>query len=845
MYRPFFSFVAAVCVLHASHVAAQTLISTPTTYDGVHAGLTGTLSVNGGATPTLFLQNGATLTAGLTSLTIGNTQSGALNISGGSTLTNSGRSYIGLESMASGTATISGANTQWVITNELDVGVSGTGTLNIQNGGKVTSDDSYLGFLENAHGTAMISGANSQWTLNNLDVGYFGTGTLNIQDGGNVTNISSNIGRGLGSGIINVNGENSRLTTYWLTLGEAGSGTLNIQNGGKVTGGFGYLGEEASSQWRSYGEATVSGENSQWSLTNVLVVGGSGTGKLVIQDGATVSSMSGYIAKDFNLYGGSTGTVTVNGPNSRWTVSSGLYVGEYGAGTLNVENDGVVTVGGGLTVGNNASQGRMNVSDGGRVTSDYGWISYNLNSSGTATISGTGSQWTLTSGLTVGFGYNSHATLNVLDGGQVTSPYANVGYFPNSTGTVTVSGAGSGMTADLSVGVLGTGTFNIQSGGTAMSSVGYIGSNAGGIGTATIGGVDSLWTVNTDFYIGGDEFDAGGTGSLTITGGGRVDVAGLTKLWAGHGSITVGPGGTLATGRLEGDMTNNGSVVIGGTNSASTYADAMSGIGALHKIGTGVLILSGNNSYLGGTFVDAGILEFGDSTPTGPIQVADGGTIRATSGSLYINGLIENNGTVEGTVSLEDGAYGKGSGMFEHLELNDGATFSPGNSPGTANDAATTWNGGTYAWEINALSGFGGSAGQDPGWDLWHTGILGIGGPFLISINSLTSGNVAGALANWNPNIDQDWLIATSTNNAFASLSNLSLTTSAFTAFNSLGGGIFSLLSGGGGTELHLHYTAVPEPSSIALGTLLALGLGWRQRRKARAKSTVDVASIR
>ncbi|MCX6051067.1 MAG: autotransporter-associated beta strand repeat-containing protein [Campylobacterales bacterium] len=59
---------------------------------------------------------------------------------------------------------------------------------------------------------------------------------------------------------------------------------------------------------------------------------------------------------------------------------------------------------------------------------------------------------------------------------------------------------------------------------------------------------------------------------------------------------------------LQGNITNN-SIVEFAQASNATYANIMSGTGALNKSGVGVLTLSGANIYSGGTTVNGGTLK--------------------------------------------------------------------------------------------------------------------------------------------------------------------------------------------------------------------------------------------
>ena len=61
---------------------------------------------------------------------------------------------------------------------------------------------------------------------------------------------------------------------------------------------------------------------------------------------------------------------------------------------------------------------------------------------------------------------------------------------------------------------------------------------------------------------------------------------------------------------------------------------------------------------------------------------------------------------------------------------------------------------------------------------------------------------------------------------------------------SSIGQGTFKVLSGdfGQGNGLYIYYSAVPEPGSMLLGTLAALGAGWYGRRRNRQKADADAA---
>lgn len=109
------------------------------------------------------------------------------------------------------------------------------------------------------------------------------------------------------------------------------------------------------------GAITVDGAGSNWTNTFNLFVGEAGDGSLTINNGGTVSNMTGFIG----YVSGVTGTVTVDGAGSSWINSSSIKVGNSGDGTLTISNGGAVIVDSGngtISVANfGASTGTLNI----------------------------------------------------------------------------------------------------------------------------------------------------------------------------------------------------------------------------------------------------------------------------------------------------------------------------------------------------------------------------------------------------------------------------------------------------------------------------------------------------
>ena len=104
------------------------------------------------------------------------------------------------------------------------------------------------------------------------------------------------------------------------------------------------------------------------------------------------------------------------------------------------------------------------------------------------------------SSTTPKIGITGVGTLAVDGGSQLSSGLSYLGYNAGSTGTATITGAGSKWTnsSELKVGYDGSGSLRVEAGGEVSNSGGYLGYRAGSTGTATITGAGSKWTNSSD-----------------------------------------------------------------------------------------------------------------------------------------------------------------------------------------------------------------------------------------------------------------------------------------------------------------------------------------------------------
>jgi T5SS/PEP-CTERM-associated repeat protein/autotransporter-associated beta strand protein len=124
---------------------------------------------------------------------VGSSGMGILNVKeGGQVTSNTYTTYVGYNPTSNGTIAVNGIGSVWT-NNNLVVGYYGNGTLNIEAGGQVISNYNSVGTQPGAVGTVTVTGAGSKWInnfTNDLQVGVSGSGTLNIESGGLVMTLS-------------------------------------------------------------------------------------------------------------------------------------------------------------------------------------------------------------------------------------------------------------------------------------------------------------------------------------------------------------------------------------------------------------------------------------------------------------------------------------------------------------------------------------------------------------------------------------------------------------------------------------------------------------------------------
>lgn len=585
-------------------------------------------------------------------LYVGNVGTGTLDIQNGGTVTNN-TGFIGFN--AQGTVTVSGTDgsgnaSTWTNNGDLVVGQDGNGTLIIQTGGKVSNADGYVGAGAGSQSDVTVSGHDgsghaSTWTsTGTLYVGDSGTGTLNILDGGVANSALASIGNSSGGvGSVTVSGRdiNGNASTWNNTnqiyIGSAGTGTLDILNGGLVNSGQGVVGSESGSE----GTVTVSGRDangnaSAWNAANNIYVGFSGSGTLNVADGAAVatSGAGGAAASIYIGYmNGSTGTVNVSsstGDVSSLTATDSINVGRFGAGTMTVDKGGFVSVGRDVNIAygptssgalhlNGDATGRGIVETGSVIKGigstaildlNGGILRANrdetnfLNGFTTLTVAA-GGAWFDTNAHDIGIGTNfsGSSTFNKLGLGQLTLTGDSSGFGGASTvsaGTLAVNGVlGGTMLVDTAGRLAGTGQVGVTT-NTGVVAPGY--GNA--MGTLTIQG-------------------------NYISTGGRLEIA------------TVLGDDSSQTSRLAVNGTTSGTTQVDVINRGGLGAQTVEGIKIIDVTGAsnGTFVLNGNYVFQGAPAVIAGAYAY---------RLYQGGVSTPTDGDWYLRSALNDPGGPSG-----------------------------------------------------------------------------------------------------------------------------------------------------------------------------------------------------
>ena len=522
---------------------------------------------------------------------IGDGAAGSVTASGSAAI-EARSTTVGYGAEGSGTLVLTGDGTTLDNSLGLHVGHIGDGELRILDGARASAGLIELGSQDGSFGRLIVSGEGSRLeaapdAASRADVWIgrsYGSGEMTVELGGVVRTGLSYVD----TGSVTVDGSGSLWETHFLDLMDDDS-SLTVTNGGRVQATSFLVGDSGSASARVDGAASrldvdtdilVGAETGSDGLLTLsggaaLVAGGfvsigeGGSGILVVESGATLTSDSGYLGFERQ----SNGTAMINGEGSRW--DSTLFVlGTYDdtQGTLVVSNGGVASAG---------EDGEFQ-------------LGYTENASGTIVIGAASGEEALGAGLIEGarlvFGEGSgHLVFNhtgLPDGEDLrfAPDLTGAGTILHENGVTYLDGDGSafsGMTSVTggrlmvmnglggSVGVGGGGflggTSTIGSGTGSMVTIGAGGTLGPGdpVGTLTIDG-DLVFETGSAFEVGlrtGQPSDALAVTGTVDAAGGRVSVVTLDE------ETSYADGGTYRILDTQGGFVSE----FGGVDSQSAF----------------------------------------------------------------------------------------------------------------------------------------------------------------------------------------------------------------------------------------------------------------------------------
>ena len=619
-------------------IANQTIASLA---DGSGGGGTVTSSATGTVTLTLAPSAGTTSFSGV----IQNGSGGlALALAGtGTQILAGSNTYSGATTISGGTLQVGSGGSAGSIGSTS--GVSNSGVLAFDNSGSATfaSAVSGTGSLVQMTGDLILTGSNTYSGATTIS-----GGTLQVGNGSTAGSISGS-GNFSNSGVLAF--DNSGSTTFASAV--SGTGSL-VQ----MTGDLVLTGSNTYS-----GATTISG--------GTLQVGSGGSAGSI---GSTSGvSNSGVLA--FDNSGSTTFASAVSGTGSLVQMTGNLVL--TGSNTYS----GATTISGGtLQVGSGGSAGSIS---GSGNFSNSGVLEFDNQGANTfaSAVSGTGSLVQMTGNLIL-TGSNTYRGATTISGGTLqvgngstAGSISGSGNFSNSgvlefdnqganTFASAVSGTGSlvQMTGDLiltggntyrGATTISGGTLQVGSGGSAgsISGSGNV-SNSGvlefdnqGANTfaSAVSGTGSLVQMTGNLILTGANAYSGGS---TLSGG-TLQVGNTLALGSTAASLTVNSpaeldlhGFNVAVGQLSGsgliDNRSAGSAAtlalapLPGTTTFSGTIEDGSGTVALLVSGSGMQVLTGVDTYGGGTTVSSGTLDFAnpDAMPsTGLLDIQSGGWV--------------------------------------------------------------------------------------------------------------------------------------------------------------------------------------------------------------------------
>ncbi len=668
-------------------------------------------------------------------LTVGNQGNGTLTVANGAVVAGN-NTVLGGMATGTGNVTITGANSTLNLAQTIEVGGLGNGSLTIANGGSVADLTGYVG---GQNGVVNISDTSSQWnTTGNIVLANSSGDHGTITQAGGTVNIGGALVFGAGNGTYNLQGGTLQIGGNNGIQSGSGQAAFNWAGGIlQVTGADLTTSLNATLVNATTSTINTNGFNATWSgvLTGNGNLTKAGNGTLTLAGNNTyggdtlINNGTIMVPSTGNIAGGNIAIGQGAGMNGALTVEGGvvqpgnILVGDAGNGTLTIANGGFVNATGNVVLGNQTgSQGTLAINSGGML--QVGGQNGLAVGSGTASISLDGGilQAPAPPNNTFGGGF--------FFGGGITF-FTSIDGLPlgSGSGSVAPDTASNDLTVSANMTLNNTNSMPniIDTNGSNITLSGVIGGNGSlekiSNGTLTLS-ANNTYTGDTIVLGGTLTEDANGSiaaaSNLIVDGSNATIDLGSNRSMT-FASVTLANGGTIA-GMGHGNLTS-GNLVFNGTATgdsiltSSSDFQLMNGTAtailagdniAVIKTGSGVVTLTNNNTYTGGTVIDAGLINFNSGNNFGPgnLTLNGGGLQWAANNTLDISSRIS---PLTGNSTFDTNGNNV---TFATVVSGNGTLVKAGN--GTLTLAANnTYTGGTLV--TGGLLGFSSLANFGPG----------------------------------------------------------------------------------------------------------------------------------
>jgi len=498
-------------------------------------------------------------------------------------------------------------------------GIINTGQVGAsQNAVSVTRTSTFTGGVSNSGLIHAGADAVTIALMTNFSGGISNGGTLSAGTAGvAVTNVSTFVGGITNSGTIKVSSGTgivvkSSNTPFTFSGGITNTGTISSHSNGIAVVGL----SNFSGGLTNAGSIAVSVHGSPQSGAGLLLSGVStfaggvtNTGSISVNVAGGLTGAGIALKKSVVASNGvtNTGTISVSGAGT----GVGINIAAFKSFSGGVVNQGIVS----LNVANQASgivvaAGTVfsgGISNSGSISAGVGFPAIGITVANVSTFLGGISNTGLIFGLE-GILISHTPSVSVFDSGTIIGTGGTAIAFGAGPNTLTL-GPGFSITGN----VLGSGSDVFQLGG----------AGAGAFNLSTIG-AGLQYQGFTTFNVISADWVATGTGNESWT-------------VANGATLQLGNGGSGANaGAINGNVADNGTFAIDRSDTY-TYAGALSGGGVFVQMGSGTTALSGNNSYSGGTLLDAGTLQVTNNNSVGTGAVTfNGGTFQAGANGVSI-----------------------------------------------------------------------------------------------------------------------------------------------------------------------------------------------------------------